>query len=98
MGAYHAANFFFRHPDLFDATIAISGPMRLNLFVGDYMDDNVYFNAPLVYLPGLLDPWFLDQFRQSQIVVCVGQGAWEEPFVEDACALQHLLKAKQVPA
>jgi len=98
MGAYHAANFFFRHPDLFDATIAISGPLRLNLFVGDYMDDNVYFNAPLAFLPGLNDPWFIDQYRQSHIVVCVGQGAWEEPFVEDAYALQRVLEQKHIPA
>lgn len=98
MGAYHAANFFFRHPDLFDATIAISGPMRLNLFVGDYMDDNVYFNSPLSFLPSLIDPWYLDQFRQSRIVVCVGQGAWEDPFLEDAHQLDSILKAKQIPA
>ena len=41
MGAYHAANFFFRHPDVFDAVIAISGLFRLNHFIGDYMDDHV---------------------------------------------------------
>jgi len=98
MGAYHAANFFFRHPDLFDATIAISGPMRLNLFVGDYMDDNVYYNSPLAFLPALNDPWYLDQYRQSQIVVVVGQGASEDPFLEDASTLGSLLQSKQVPA
>ena len=61
MGGYHAANFFFRHPDLFDTVIALSGLYRLNHFIGDYMDDNVYFNTPLAYLPELNDPWYLDQ-------------------------------------
>jgi len=97
MGAYHAANFLFRHPDLFDAAVALSGVFRLNLFIGDYMDENVYFNTPLAYLPGLDDPWYLDQYRQSQIIVCAGQGAWEEAMLADARALQSILSAKNVP-
>jgi len=40
MGAFHAPNFFFRHPDIFDAVIALSGILRLKLFIGDYMDDS----------------------------------------------------------
>ena len=30
MGAYHALNFFLRHPDLFEGTIALSGLYRLD--------------------------------------------------------------------
>ena len=97
MGGYHCANFFFRHPDLFDGTISLSGIMRLNMFVGDYMDDNVYFNSPLLFLPDLEDPWYLEQYRQSQIIVCVGQGAWEDPMLADAFALQAILKQKNIP-
>ena len=55
MGAYHAANFFFRHPDIFDTLIALSGMYHLRMFVGDYMDSHVYFNSPLAYLPNLED-------------------------------------------
>lgn len=78
MGAYHAANFFFKHPDVFDTVIALSGLYGPEYFVGEYMDDNVYYNFPLCYLPNLVDPWYLDRFRASTIIVCVGQGAWEE--------------------
>ena len=95
MGGYHAANFFFRHPDCFDGCICLSGIFRLNLFIGDYMDENVYFNTPLAYLPNLNDPWFLDQYRQSQIVVCVGQGAWEDEMRVDAADLRRILERKQ---
>ncbi len=91
MGAYHAANFFFRHPDIFDTVIALSGLFRLNHFIGDYMDENVYFNTPLAYLPNMNDPWYLEQYRQSQIIVGVGQGAWEDEMLEDARALKHIL-------
>ncbi len=98
MGGYHAANFFFRHPDLFDALISLSGVLRLKLFVGDYMDETLYFNSPLDYLAGLEDDWYLAQYRRSQIIVCVGQGAWEDEMLADARALQDILARKNVPA
>jgi esterase/lipase superfamily enzyme len=98
MGGYHSANFFFRHPDIFDALIAISGIFRLNMFVGDYMDDNVYFNSPLNYLPNLHDAWYINQYRKSQIIVCAGQGAWEDEMLQDARQLKSILESKQIPA
>jgi esterase/lipase superfamily enzyme len=67
MGAYHAVNFFFRHPDVFNALIALSGLYQLSMFVGDYSDENVYFNTPLASLPNLHDPWYIDQYRQAQV-------------------------------
>ncbi len=96
LGAYHSANFFFRHPDVFDALIALSGLYSLQFSVGAYMDDDVYLNSPLAYLPNLEDPWYLDQYRQSQIVLCTGQGAWEDG-QDDAWAIKRILEEKNVP-
>ena len=98
MGAFHAANVFFRHPDLFDGVIGISGLYQPRLFVGDYVDDNVYFNSPLYYLPNLDDPWYLERYRRSRIVFGVGQGAWEEDCLADTRQLQAILEAKGIPA
>jgi esterase/lipase superfamily enzyme len=97
MGAYHAVNFLFRHPDIFDTVIALSGLFRLNHFIGDYMDNNVYFNTPLAYLPHLHDPWYLDQYRESRIIIGVGQGAWEEEMLADTLALKRILNQKGIP-
>jgi esterase/lipase superfamily enzyme len=60
------------------------------------MDDNIYFNTPLAYLPGLADPWYLDRYRNSRIVVCAGQGAWEEEMLADTLALKQILDDKQI--
>jgi esterase/lipase superfamily enzyme len=98
MGGYHAANFFFRHPDVFDTVIALSGLFQLRNYLGDYSDDRVYLNSPLHYLANLDDPWFLEQYRKSRIIVCAGQGAWEEAMVDDARALQRVLENKGIPA
>jgi esterase/lipase superfamily enzyme len=97
MGGYHAANFFFRHPDIFDTTIALSGVYRLSMFVGDYMDENVYYNSPIDYLPGLKDSWYLDQYRESCIIICCGQGAWEDEMLADTHAMREILTAKAIP-
>jgi esterase/lipase superfamily enzyme len=98
MGAYHAGNFFFRHPDLFDTVIALSGLFQLHMFVGDYVDNNVYYNSPLYFLPNLTDPWYLEKYRRSKIIICVGQGAWEDAMLADAYALKRILEDKQIPA
>ncbi len=97
MGGYHSANFTFRHPDLVDALIALSGIYSLKLCIGDYMDENVYMNTPLAYLPNLNDRWYLEQYRQSQIIVCAGQGAWEEPMLDETRQLDRILTDKGIP-
>jgi esterase/lipase superfamily enzyme len=97
MGAYHAVNFFFRHPDVFDTVIALSGLYQLSYFIGDYMDENVYFNTPLAYLPELEDPWYIDQYRQSKIIVAAGQGAFEDEMLADTRALKQILDRKEIP-
>jgi esterase/lipase superfamily enzyme len=98
MGAFHAANSFFRRPDLFDGVIGLSGLYRASAFTDGYMDDDVYFHSPLDYLPRLGDPWFLDQYRTARIVFAVGQGAWEEDCLRDMRELEQVLASKGVPA
>jgi esterase/lipase superfamily enzyme len=98
MGGYHSANFFFRHPDIFDSLVSLSGLFQLRIFIGDYMDDNVFYNSPLLYLPGLNDPWYLEKYRRSHIIICAGQGPWEEEMNVDIDVLQNILNSKQIPA
>jgi esterase/lipase superfamily enzyme len=98
MGAYHSANFFFRHPDIFDSVISLSGLYQLRMFIGDYMDDSVYFNSPLSYLPNLNDPWYIDHYRRSHIIIACGQGAWEDSMLADTLTLKNILESKGISA
>lgn len=98
MGAYHAANFFFKHPHIFDTTIAISGIYNLQLLTGTYTDDLVYFNSPNIYLKNLDEPVILDQIRKGKIIISCGQGAWEEDMVSETKELQSILEDKKIPA
>lgn len=96
MGGFHAANFFFRHPDLFSGVFAMSGLYSVKDFVGNYMDETVYFNSPLDYLKNITDPWYLTRYRNSDIIFCVGQGLWEDRMVEDTRLMQSILKEKGI--
>jgi len=101
MGAYHAVNFFLKHPDVFEGTIALSGLYRLDrpefqLSAAEL--PQVYFNSPISYLAGINDSRYLELYRQSRIIVCVGQGAWEDEAIEDTRSLDHLFREKSVPA
>ena len=98
VGGYHAANFFFKHPDLFSGVICLSGVLSLKIFIGDYIDEFVYFNSPIYYLPNLTEEYYLKFIREGKIFICVGQGAWEEPMIRDAKEIQKILLKKKIPA
>ena len=99
MGAAHAANFLFRNPDTFKATIALSGYYDSNLFFGDYCDDLVYNNAPVKYINGMsYDHPYVEKYRKCKIILCCGQGTWEEPAIETTTRMGELLYHKDIPA
>lgn len=101
MGAYHAVNFFLKYPDIFAGTIALSGLYRLDReefsITGNEVE-SVYYNSPIHYLAGLDNPWFLELYRQSSIIICTGQGAWEDESIADTRKLGNIFKAKSVDA
>ena len=83
MGAMHAANLYFRRPDLFDGCFAISGLYDSKEFFGDYCDDLVYQNCPIYFLDNMpADHSYMDLYRNHQALIVVGQGAWEGPLLE----------------
>lgn len=99
MGGFHTVNFALRHPDIFDTAIALSGVYDARFFTGEYYgDQEVYHNSPIDYLWNKNDAWFLDQYRNSNFIICVGQGAWEEPHISDTRRLQEAFAAKGIPA
>ena len=78
LGATHAANLYFRRPDLFDGLLALSGIYDTEYGFPGYMDEVVYQNSPVHYLAGMpSDHPYVWQYNQHKAVICVGQGAWE---------------------
>lgn len=99
MGASHALNFLLRRPDIFSGCLCLSGVYKASFFFGDYMDDLVYANSPINYLEGMTyDHPFVEAYRQKEIILCVGRGAYEEPMQEDTEKIRELFAYKNIPA
>jgi esterase/lipase superfamily enzyme len=95
LGALHAANMFFRRPDLFAGTIAMSGVYDLTAYTKGYFDEDVYFNSPMHYLPNLEDENILNRLRASgHIHLLSGSGNYEDP--EASRQLGGILQAKGI--
>jgi len=95
-GAFHAANCFLRRPDLFGGTIAMSGFYDLEQgYLDGYSDDNVFFNNPAWYVPGIDGRARELLQRESRIVIVTGQGPYEAP--EASRRLSAMLDSKEIP-
>jgi esterase/lipase superfamily enzyme len=96
LGAFLAANAYFKHPDLFRGVIAMSGSYDVRSYMKGFYDDNVYFNNPADYLPNLQDQHYLPILKQANaIYIMSGQGAYEAP--ERSRHLSDILKEKGIP-
>lgn len=98
MGGYHAANTFFRCPDIADAAICLSGVYHARLFFGDYSDDLIRLNSPLEYLAREHDDDYWAALRRARLVFCAGQGAYDDKMLKDTLALNNLLDSRKIPA
>lgn len=94
-GALHAANTFFRRPDIFAGTIAMSGSYDLKDYAKGYYDDNVYFNSPVDYLASLNDDNIINQIKsRKHIYITTGQGSYENP--QASVNLSNILNDKGI--
>ncbi|MBK1878258.1 esterase family protein [Pelagicoccus mobilis] len=100
LGAFHAANIAFRHPQRFQKLVAFSGRYDLtlqvddfrNLFDGYYCED-VFYNTPTHFLPGLDCDDRIDALRKMDITLVIGD---QDPFRENNEHLSQILWDKGI--
>lgn len=56
-GAYHAANFAARYPDVVSKAVCFSGVYSIESFTDGYWDDNCYFHCPAANIPNMDADW-----------------------------------------
>ena len=79
--------------------IALSGYYSADMFFHGYMDDLVYQNSPIDFINGMsYDHPYVEQYRHHSIIICTGQGAWEDDMIRSTSRLKELLDYKDVPA
>lgn len=72
-GAYHAMNFGLKHPEMTGRILAMSGLYDIRRFTGGYVDDNVYYNNPVQFIPNEQDHGRLEQMRHIDIIMVGGK-------------------------
>lgn len=98
MGGYHAANFYFRRPDLFDRNLSLSAIYDLDHSFDGYHDDLTYDNSPDVFLRNMTDdhPW-MERYRHGKCALCVGQGDWENETLESTRRMAEVVALRDLP-
>ena len=99
MGGYHSVNIYLRRPDIFGGCFSMSGLFHAGYFFPNYTDMQVYYNSPVDYMRNMpYDHPLVDQYRRGRIVICCGQGAWEDEAKVDARCLKAEFERLNVPA
>lgn len=92
-GAYHSIHFSLKYPHLFDSAIALSGCYNMAFAIEN--PDDAYKFSPMQYSENLNDD-SIQQLKSSGLIICSGQGAWEE-WTGEAIKTAENLQAKGLP-
>ncbi len=99
MGANHAMITFLRRPDLFRGVIALSGVYDSDYFFDGWMDSTLYQSSPERFLPGMpADHPYIALYNARKMILCCGQGAWEEDGVRTLKFLESVFREKGIHA
>lgn len=99
LGAYHAATLYFRFPDIFDALMSLSGLYSNEFYFKDYHDDLTYINSPQQFIKNMsADHPYIEKYNSGKMIICVGQGAWEDVLLESTKYFASVLEEKNIGA
>lgn len=97
LGATHAAILFFRRPDLFEGVIALSGCYDTTHFWDGWCNETLYNNSPTTFLQNMpKDHPYISLYNQRKIIICVGQGRWENEGIRTSVLLRDIFAEKGI--
>jgi esterase/lipase superfamily enzyme len=94
IGAFNAVAVLCRYPDVFSAAVGMSGTYRIERFYEEGWSQDLYFSAPLQFLPGLAGDQ-LERLRARRVILAAGEGQHED--VGESWRLAEVLGAKGIP-
>ena len=98
LGGTYSALFALKFPETFKRILCMSGRYLTTELTGGENNQELYFNNPLAFVPGLQGAGLDLVRRNTQITLVCGQGPYEEGCIEETIALGKLLRAKQIPS
>jgi len=96
LGAFYAANFALKSPEVFNYALCMSGRYDISEFLGGLGTTDTYYNNPMAYVPNL-DGAELDRVRgRSHLALVCGQGKWEDGNVDETRNFAAVLAGKGI--
>jgi esterase/lipase superfamily enzyme len=94
IGAFNALAMVCRFPEAFSTAICMSGTYDLQRFYAGAWSDDLFFSAPLHFMPGL-EGEQLERLRERFVLLASGEGAWEN--IGESWRVADVLGARGVP-
>lgn len=99
LGALHAANLYFRFPDVFGGVFALSGLYSMGYSFEGYDHELIYRNSPVDFIGGMpYDHPYIQMYNEGKMIFVVGQGAWEDVTKPQTADLDTVCKQKGIHA
>ena len=95
IGAFNALAVVCRHPEIFRLAICMSGTYDMSRFLQGRTTPDHQDSSPLHFVPLLPEGRHLQQLRQRFVLLCHGQGEFEDP--EQSWKVERVLGKKGVP-
>lgn len=97
VGAMYSAIFALKHPETFRHALGLSGKYRASSFFEGQVNDDVYFNDPLAFVPNLRGAALEHVRRNTHITIVVGQGPDEGSCIDETREFGAVLHRKRIP-
>ena len=99
LGGLHAAITFLRRPELFGGMLSLSGVCDAKFFFDGWLDSVLYDNSPTDFLANMPPNHpYIKIYNTKKIILCVGQGRWEEEGIRTTAIMRDIFKAKKINA
>ena len=99
LGGLHSAILFFRKPELFSGMLSLSGVYDAKFFFDGWLNATLYENSPIDFLSNIWSNHpYIDLYNQKKIILCVGQGRWEDEGRRTTAIMRDIFNAKGINA
>ena len=99
LGGLHSAIVFFRRPELFGGMLSLSGVYDAKFFFDGWLNPTLYNNSPADFLKNISPSHpYIEIYNTKKIILCVGQGRWEEEGRRTTSIMKEIFAEKNISA
>ncbi len=99
LGGLHAAIVFLRRPELFSGMLSLSGVYDAKFFFDGWLNPTLYDNSPVDFLANMAPNHpYIEIYNAKKIILCIGQGRWEEEGRRTTSIMREIFAAKKINA